>query len=429
MKILVKLASTTNIHWLIAMTATAASLTFAFVLYPAMAGSYHMDLDPDWHGPLGYGIWKLHIFSYYPSVEPASARGPLYPALIAGLLALTNGWWPYSIQLAQCIIFGLLCVLVFWITKTLWNKPLAVLASGLCAVHPFLIWYTSRIWIETMMMFLFTALIGSIVFLKQRPTPWRAMLLGVIIGMSVLTKSVYGPFLLLTPLLLLVPLGRRIGPSLALIVFLSGIIVAAPWVIRNGRVTGTFAPVVGGGGFALHQGNDFVQDFSIAPFSISKLFSLSIARMRAEPVTLPSNISGLERKNKLDAALGRSAMEKLKRSPGFLLKKIGYNAVLFWTLSETPGKSLLISILQLPLVGLFVAFLFSRRYRSKGDIILICTTLIVCFYFAHLLTIAVARYSVVLIPAMLILAVGVFEANVPDAPSRVSLEKSGSKST
>jgi hypothetical protein len=92
------------------------------------------------------------------------------------------------------------------------------------------------------------------------------------------------------------------------------------------------------------------------------------------------------------------------------LKKLGYDAVLFWTLGETPGKSLLISLVQLPLIGLFIASLLHRRYRQP-DIIFISATLIVCFYLAHLPTIALARYSVVLVPSMLIVAVGAFASS------------------
>jgi 4-amino-4-deoxy-L-arabinose transferase-like glycosyltransferase len=415
MKVLVTLAGKANVHWLIALLALAASLTFTFLVYPAIAGSYDLVLDSDNHGPLGYGIWKLHTFSYYPSSEPASDRGPLYPAFIALALALTNGWWPHSVQLEQCLIFSVLCLLVFWIAKTLWNRPLAVLASSLCAIHPFLIWYTSRIWIETTMTLMFTALIGSIVYFKQRPTPWRAALVGVILGLSLLGKSVYAPFLLLTPLLLLVPRGRRVSLLLAAIVFLSAVAVAAPWIVRNGRLTGTYAPVVGLAGFTFHQGNDFVEDFAIAPFSVNKLFSLSIARIKSEPVMLPPDTpdtTALQRENAVDAARGHNAIEKLKQSPGFLLKKIAYDAALFWTLGDTPAKSLLISVLQLPLIGLFIASLIRRRYREP-DIIFLCAALVVAFYLAHLPTIALARYSVVLVPTMLIVGVGAFASSGP----------------
>jgi len=117
MKILARLGAINGIQWYIALIASSLSLIFTFVVYPMLANSSHAVLDPDWHGPLGFGIWKLHSFSYYPSSEPASARGPLYPALIAGMLAVTNGWWPYSVQLAQCVIFGLLCACLLYTSR------------------------------------------------------------------------------------------------------------------------------------------------------------------------------------------------------------------------------------------------------------------------------------------------------------------------
>jgi len=411
MSILLRLGRLRGISWYIGLIGASLSLIFTFLVYPAIAGSHHALLDPDLHGPLGFGIWKYHTFSYYPKTELSSSRGPLYPLFIAGLLALTNGSWPYSVQLAQCILFGLLCVLVFWTAKALWNRPLAVLAAGLCAVDPILIWYTSRILIETLMMFLFTVLIAGIVLVKHRPTAWTALLVGLILGLSVMAKSIYVPFLVLVPVLLLVPFGTRVRPALAAVVFVSGILVAAPWTLRNGRVAGIFAPEVGRNGFTLHQGNDFVEDFARAPFSISALHLLSITRMRAESesVTLPPDIEGLQRQNAMDAALRRNAIAKLEGSPAFFLKKIAYDSFLFWTLGETADKSLFIALLQLPVVALFCAFLIVRRRLVIHGAVGICAAVIVLFYLVHLPTIALARYSVVLVPAMLIIAVGLFE--------------------
>jgi 4-amino-4-deoxy-L-arabinose transferase-like glycosyltransferase len=400
-----------GIRWYIGLTGLALSLAFTFILYPAITDSHHAVLDPDSHGPLGFGLWKYHTFSYYPSTELASSRGPLYPAFIAGALALSNGWWPYSVQLAQCILFGLLCVLVFWTAKTLWDPPRAVLASVLCALDPLLIWYTSRILIETLMLVLFTALIASVVLVKRRPTAWTALLVGLMLGLCVMTKSIYTPFLLLTPLLLLLPFGTPVRPALAALVLVCGILVVAPWTIRNGRVAGVYAPEVGNTGFTLHQGNDFVEDFAKAPFSVSSLHLLSIARMKAESndIDLPPDLQGLRLRNAMDAARRRMSLDKLEQSPGFFLKKIVYDSFLFWTLGDTAGKSLFIASFQLPLLALFCAFLIARRRLLTQGAAGICAALVALFYFAHLPTIALARYSVVLVPAMLIVAVGLFE--------------------
>lgn len=397
-----------GVGWYIGLLGAAFSLAFALCIYPAIGDYHHAVLDPDLHGPLGFGIWKNHSFSYYPNTEPSSARGPLYPLLIAATLAVSGGWWPASVQWVQCGLFGLTCVMVFWTAKALWNAQLAVLAAGLCAIDPFLIWYTSRIWVEPLMMFLFTALIAGVVKFKQGPTRGAALLVGLIVGLSVMAKSVYTPFLVLLPLLLLLPFGKRVSPLLALLVLLSGVLVVMPWTIRNGLLTGVFAPEVGNTGFTLHQGNDFVEDFNRAPFSVSALYPLSVARMREEEdVVFTPGSSELQKHVQLDDARRRTAIQKLVHSPSFFIKKITFDLMLFWTFGDTAGKSLAVALFQLPLLAVFCAFLVTRRSELKGTVG-ICVCLIALYYFAHLPTIALARYSVVLVPGMLAVAVGIF---------------------
>jgi len=411
MKILLRLSGIRGIAWYIGLIGTLLSLSFTFLIYPAIADPYHAVLDPDLHGPLGFGIWKYHTFSYYPNTDLAAARGPLYPTFIAALLALSNGWWPYSVQLGQCVLFGLMCVLVFWTAKSLWNAPLAVLAAGLCATDPFLVWYSSRIWVEPLMMFLFTALVASIVRVKQRPSARNAALVGVIVGLSVMTKSVYTPFIVLTPLLLLLPFGQRLSLPQGAMVLICAILIVTPWTLRNGRVTGIFAPEVGRTGFTLHQGNDFVEDFSQAPFSVLALYPLSIARIKeeAESVEFAPNATEAQKALVMDASRRQTAIHKLMQSPSFFIKKITYDLFLFWTFGDTPGKSLAIALCQLPVVAFFAAFLITRRHQLAQGAVGICACLIVLFYFAHLPTIALARYSAVLVPAMLIVAVGLLQ--------------------
>jgi 4-amino-4-deoxy-L-arabinose transferase-like glycosyltransferase len=423
MKVLLRLAAVKGIGWYVGLVGAALSLSFTFLIYPAIGESQHAVLDPDLHGPLGFGLWKYHTFSYYPSTEPASARGPLYPLFIAAMLAVSGGWFPYSVQLAQCLLFGLMCVLVFWTARTLWSPPLAVLAAALCALNPFLIWYTSRIWVEPLMMVLFTALIAGIVLIKQRPSAANAALVGLIVGLSVMTKSIYTPFLLLTPLLLVLPFGRRLPSGLAALVFITGVLVITPWSLRNARVTGIFAPEVGNTGFTLHQGNDFVEDFSKAPFSVSALYPLSLARMRAEDMRDEDEIfkpgmNETQRRNALDASRRHIAVQKLIDEPGFFVKKILYGLLLFWTFGDSLGKSVLIALLQLPLVALFCTYLVLRRRELTQGAVGICASLVVLFYFAHLPTIALARYSAVLVPAMLIVAVGIFQIREIDHAER-----------
>lgn len=407
MKTLVYLSQIRYIQWYISLIAIGLASLFTFGLYSGIAGSHHVILDSDLHGSLGFGLWKLHRFSYYPDLQPATDRGPLYPLMIAAALAVTHGWWPYSVQLAQCILVGALCLLVFGLTRMLWNRVLATAAATLCAVHPLLIWYTSRIWVETLLLFLFTALLASVVYLLRKPSFRRAGLVGLIIGLGTLTKSVFAPYLVLTPLLLSLPSGQRLRAAHAAAILAAGMLVVAPWVVRNVAVTGAYATAVGRAGFTLHQGNDFVEDFWKAPYSVSRLYPLSMARIKAEDQALPANYYAQRGNNAKDASRWHNAVEKWIRSPGFLVRKIIYDSFLFWTLGDTPAKSLAIACLQLPLVALFVVFLI-RCLRYADWAVTVCVAMIGWYFLCHLPTIAVARYSVVLVPAMLAVSVGVW---------------------
>ena len=164
------------------------SAIFALVIYPRIATVAGAGLDPDGHGALGWALWKYHAFSYFPSHRVSIGRGPLYPLIIAVLLKFSGGWWPYSVQLMQCLWFSLTCFFTFYIARRLWNSAAATVAGSVCVLHPFLFWYTGRIWIEAMAMFLFTALMAAVLHFQEKPALPRAVLLGFVIGCACLCK-------------------------------------------------------------------------------------------------------------------------------------------------------------------------------------------------------------------------------------------------
>ena len=115
-KVLKNVSSIKHIGYYIAMVGLVVALIFSFFIYPKISSPYDVALDPDHHGPLGYGIWKLGSLSYYPDTQPTVGRGPFYPLFVAFCLMVTNGWWPESVQIGQCILFAFTCYLVFWIS-------------------------------------------------------------------------------------------------------------------------------------------------------------------------------------------------------------------------------------------------------------------------------------------------------------------------
>lgn len=401
-KLLKNASSIKNIAYYIAMVGLVVALIFSFSVYPKISSPFQANLDPDHHGPLGYGIWKLGSLSYYPDTQPTVGRGPLYPLFEAFCLIVSNGWWPESVQFGQCILFAITCFLVFWISKTLWSSRVAVLTSLICAFHPFVFWYTSRIWIETLAIFLFTLLTASILYLTLKPTRTRSIILGFVLGISALCKQTFLPYILFLPLFLAILERKKINRLFIFYIFITAVIVILPWTIRNWTLTKKIIPIHVRGGAIVFIGDLMVENYTKSPLSGGDLLSqASMARTYVKQ-TIPEHLERFEKELILDSKLLKKSIDRYKADPFFIFKKITYNALMFWTLGQTRQKSAVISLMQIPLLILFIiATVKTIRQKNiltvQGGIIFF----VWLYFILHLPLLVFARYGVVLIPAML----------------------------
>lgn len=379
------------------------SVTYSLLLYPMIANPWHVVLDPDGYGRLGYGIWQYASLSYFPDHASTINRGPAYPLFVASLLMLSHGWYPYIVQIAQAALFSLVCLMVYRIADTLGGRTRALLAGGICAVHPILVWYTSRIWVETLTTFLFTSLIASTLALRRRPTPVRMLLVGAVLGACILSKETFLPFALIVPLSLVALPDVRLGWRGALLIAATALALVAPWSARNWQLAGRLIPVHLLAGLNFQRGDSFVDNYRRAPFSYGTLVELGEANTAAVLSGLPSWGKGSKLEVETDSLLLRDSLARYRRDPGFVLRKVLLNAWLFWTLGETPVKTAFISLLQLPLLIAFVAGAVKLVRRERRFTIHLAHVAWIGLYFAlHLPIFAFARLSVVLIPAMLV---------------------------
>jgi hypothetical protein len=322
-------------------------------------------LDPDGYGRLGYGIWQYASLSYFPDHAPTVNRGPAYPLFVASLLLVSRGWYPHIVQIAQAVLFSLVCVMVYWMAGTLGDRERGLLAGGLSAVHPLLIWYTSRIWIETVTTFLFTALVASTLALSRRFTPARMLLVGAVLGACILSKETFLPFALIVPLSLVALPDVRLGWRGALPIAATALALVAPWSARNRQLAGRLIPVHLLAGLNFQRGDSFVDNYRRAPFSYGTLVALGEANTAAVLSRLPSWRRGSRLEVETDSLLLRDSPARYRRDPGFVLRKVLLNAWLFWTLGETPAKTAFISLLQLPLLIAFVAGAVKLARRER----------------------------------------------------------------
>ena len=385
-----------------AAVALVASLLFTFILFPLISGPMEVMLDPDDYGRLGLGIYNHGGLSYYgDSPEPTVQRGPVYPILVALSLYLGGGKHPQAIQLTQCLIMALIVLLAHDLTRMLAGARAAGAAAFGCALFPSLIWYTPRLYIETPFTFLFTLVAWAALRLADRPTAWRAVGLGLALGLACLTKSTMLPFCLLLPLGLA---ALKKGPSLktAALAGLISILVVVPWTVRNHNLTGRLIPVHVLAGFNLVVGDVFVDNWSNHPLSYAKLYDLAQERIHELRQQVQTGSYGWRNELKLEAAATELSLKRYRADPLFLLKKVAINALTFWYLGQTPLKSVVIGLEQACLLGLFILagirLLGQRGIRSRPGLLVGLTLL---YYLAHLPIFAFGRLSVVLIPVMI----------------------------
>jgi len=381
------------------------SAIFCFLIYPQISDPLHVELDPDCYGCLGYGLWKYEALAYYPNPELTINRGPLYPAFIAFLLAISNNWYPYIIQVAQCILLGVICLMVYWMGARLFDKNVAALSAITCAIYPFLIWYTSRIWVEIVYTLLFTIIVACTVYLWMAPSIRRAVLLGASIGVAALCKSTTIPFVILIPICLTLLRDRTISVGKALLVGVCALIVIAPWSVRNWCLTGKLIPVHGLAGFNLMIGDEFASHWKEAPLSYRQLFRYGAARFSDMEKTLPDGIELWKKELMLEKATIEQSLRRYISDPVFLAKKMAVNMYMFWILGENTLKSIVIGLIQLPLLGLFVFSIIPLLCRNGLRTIYgLSLAIVISYFIIHLPIFAFARLSIVVIPTVIVYA-------------------------
>lgn len=411
-KIVEFIGSVKHIAVLIFLLGFANSLMYTFLIYPRIADTFNVVLDSDGYGALGRGLVHNGALSYYPDNEPTVNRGPLYPAFIALLLYLSpsNASGFEIVQLAQCILNGLITLYVYLISKRLWNSNIAAITACISAFHPIIIWYSSRIWVETLSTFLFTVLSFTLLLLCEKPTKVRAAFCGSVLGITVLCKQTFLPFLFVIPIVMIVYHSTKFKFQHIFIIVCMTLLIVAPWSYRNYLLSGEVIPVHLLAGFNLQMGDSFARNFCLAPFSYNKLMDMGKRQIDSEDNDgILEGGTGIEREVQMDSVYLKRSIKNYLNQPLFLFKKCLINSITFWYLGPTELKSGVIGALQIPLLTLCIFSGFKIVRHGKGNQSKrMLIVLILVYVSLHLPIFSIARFSVPVIPLMLSLGAGCF---------------------
>jgi 4-amino-4-deoxy-L-arabinose transferase-like glycosyltransferase len=397
------------------------AILFSLLLFPRIAGDLHANVDPDRLGELSGSIVAGKGYAYLTgeSWETAFDRGPIYPGIVAGIRAVTGSASAVPVQIFQALLHGLTCWFVFLLASLLYSRRISLGAQALCAIHPMLLWYTARLWLETTHTFLVTLSAYYLLLLLHDPSFLRGTMAGILLGIVSLTKSVLLPFAVLVGTVFAVAGGIRFrGPGCALAT--ATILVVLPWTMRNYAGSGMVVPVHTSLGFNLMQGDAIADHWREIPSSSVLLWESGNAR--ADSLLTGSGFSPSDPAG--DRVLVRAALRRYLAEPLFWAERVGVNAATFFYLSESPMKSLLLSLMQLPLYALA---LWGLR-RGANPRTLMLAAIILYFVLAHACIVGWARYSVPVVPLVVVLAAGVVwrprhaSASTHGAPSLTQLQ-------
>ena len=179
-------------------------------------------------------------FGFMPG-EPSAYTQPLYGWFLIPIYWIFGAnWW--SIGTAQILVAIATAWLVYEIGSRILGRRAGLVAAAIATLNPYLVWHDVHVNREIVDQLVAAALVLLTLLVVERPTRWRAVLLGVVSGISMLgnTRLVFVPILCALYLAWRLPRARATALVAALV--LAGAAVAvAPWLVRNKVSVGCFA--------------------------------------------------------------------------------------------------------------------------------------------------------------------------------------------
>jgi 4-amino-4-deoxy-L-arabinose transferase-like glycosyltransferase len=404
-----------NINWLL-LAAVAATfvngLLISLLIFPAVSGPVGLENYGDGWAQIAENIVRGNGFVYNPEEASTSMTGylkrePVYALFLASILAAFGKLDPYM-MLFQALINSITCFVLYFIVRKTFNRQVALLACFFYAFYPFASWYVPRIAYETLLGFLVTLLTLGLVNLFEKLSFRRALIVGLLLGVTVLCRGLF----LLFPVALLAGLIARFGAREMRVigcwvtVVVAMLVILSPWILRNYSVSREFVPVTTMGGASYFVGNKVIQYYSLPANTAGRTPDREANGMYAEiQNTVESRnqrLSHAQVEVQVDKTLRRMVLEDIINHPVTFVEKILKGVVLVWFHSDTGLKSTGLLFMQGPLLCLSLIGIF-YAIRAKMQVLPLLTIFI---YFVLIQTAlsAFGRYSYPMVPILIAFA-------------------------
>jgi hypothetical protein len=158
-----------------------------------------------------------------------------------------------AVKYAQCLAGALLAPALGLAGRRAFGERAGLVAAGIAALYPELVWFASHFWAETVFTVLLWWAMERLLAADASRSATAAAAAGLLWGLAVLTRETVLYFL---PLAAVWLAWRRAGGALrAAVLLAAALLVVVPWTLRNWLVFDAFVPVSTAGALNLWQGN------------------------------------------------------------------------------------------------------------------------------------------------------------------------------
>ena len=147
------------------------------VIFPLISGPLSANIDPDKIGELGDNIARGRGFVYGSGDTTVTAfdRAPLYPLIVAFFRGTLGDRFAVGLQVLQALLHGLTGLIVYRIGREVFDIGRRCSHRSFMPIHPVMLWYTARVWIETTNTLLTALVVLMVVLLQNEATARRAV--------------------------------------------------------------------------------------------------------------------------------------------------------------------------------------------------------------------------------------------------------------
>lgn len=189
--------------------------------------------DEEYYNTIATNLSTYGEFSYDKGIS-TSGTVPIYPFFLSAVYSISNHNYQL-VRLIQAILGSLVCIVIYFISKRLTDKKVALTSGIIASIYPALVNYPKYLLTETLFTFLFALAVLYLLKTKQDVSVKSAVITGILIGVTSLTRPITVLFPLLVTIWMMTPYSGNLRKRLKnlSIVLAFFLLTLTPWIVRN----------------------------------------------------------------------------------------------------------------------------------------------------------------------------------------------------